>query len=228
MREMQSIRITGSPGNHRASGRFQFRSGRSVAVNSPARDRITAQKLAEAGSNKRLVVFDYDGTLASLGVDWDAVRASMSGVGREFGFESSFRPLWSEVARARDVSGEPALARLFEALAVHERVAVATQQPRADIVDQARRFLEDGKGPECAVFSVNLHQTVITGLEALRLGSIRRIVGADDVTRWKPDPEGLNVLIHTAGSTAEDTLFIGDSRGDEEAATSVGVDFLWA
>jgi phosphoglycolate phosphatase-like HAD superfamily hydrolase len=193
-----------------------------------AEEHLTAKHIAEASAGKDLVVFDYDGTLAYLGVDWEAVRESLSGIALRFGFESSFRPLWVEMATAREIGGSSALEQLFQALAEHERLAVATQEPRTEIVNQARSILEDDAGPECAIFSVNLHETVTTGLEALRLGSMRHIVGADNVTQWKPDPEGLNVLMNEAKTMPERTLFVGDSKGDQEAAASAGVEFVWA
>jgi phosphoglycolate phosphatase len=77
-----------------------------------------------------------------------------------------------------------------------------------------------------AIFSANLHATVAAGLDALGLGSlVSWIVGADDVTQWKPAPEGLLRAMQLAGCTPADTLFIGDSAGDAAAAHAAGVDF---
>jgi phosphoglycolate phosphatase-like HAD superfamily hydrolase len=188
----------------------------------------STELLARARREKRLVIFDYDGTLADLGVDWEAVRRSLSSVGRRYGFESSFRPLWKEVARAKATAGDEAVREMFRALAVHERDAVATQKPRSDMVTQARTLIADDAGPLCGVFSVNLHETVVTGLGSLRLEGVQDIVGADDVNHWKPDPEGLHILMNRSKSSPECTLFVGDSKGDEQAAQAAGIDFLWA
>ena len=187
----------------------------------------------------RLIVFDYDGTLADLKVDWVALRTDLSRRARDFGFMSTFEPLWPQMARLRDACGAEAVAALFAVLAEHERQGVLQQQPRAEIVEfarlksrRSRRVADDGRRSRMpsscvlAVFSANLHATVAAGLDALGLGSrISWIVGADDVTRWKPAPEGLQRVMQLAACTPADTLFIGDSAGDAAAAHAAGVDF---
>jgi len=195
---------------------------------------------------KRLIVFDYDGTLADLQVDWGALRTDLSRRARDFGFTSTFRPLWPQMTLLREARGAEAVAALLAVLAEHERQGVVQQQPRAEIVALARRMARRDNGAvrppglaaaargdpppvgaALAVFSANLHATVAAGLDALGLGSmISWIVGAEDVTQWKPAPEGLRRAMRLARCTPADTLFIGDSAGDAAAAHAAGVDFV--
>jgi phosphoglycolate phosphatase-like HAD superfamily hydrolase len=227
-----------------------------------------ASPASATAARKRLIVFDYDGTLADLKVDWVALRTDLSRRARDFGFMSTFEPLWPQMARLRDACGAEAVAALFAVLAEHERQGVLQQQPRAEIVEfarlmsrRSRREADDGRRTgrapafrlPCAfgsaratghvpwlwqrgsrmpstcvlaVFSANLHATVAAGLDALGLGSgISWIVGADDVTQWKPAPEGLRRAMQLAACTPADTLFVGDSAGDAAAAHAAGVDF---
>jgi phosphoglycolate phosphatase-like HAD superfamily hydrolase len=173
-------------------------------------------------ARKRLIVFDYDGTLADLQVDWGALRADLSRRARDFGFMSTFQPLWPQMTRLRDACGAEAVAALFAVLAEHERQGVVQQQPRAEMVEFARLMAH---ARVLAVFSANLHASVAAGLDALGLGSlISWIVGADDVTQWKPAPEGLLRAMQLAGCTPADTLFIGNSAGDAAAAHAASVD----
>ena len=51
------------------------------------------------------------------------------------------------------------------------------------------------------------------------------IVGDEDVERYKPDPEGLNLAMARLGLTKEQVLFCGDTVIDAEAAGRAGVDF---
>ena len=192
-------------------------------------------------ARKRLIVFDYDGTLTDLQVDWGALRADLSRRARDFGFMSTFQPLWPQMTRLRDACGAEAVAALFAVLAEHERQGVVQQQPRAEMVEFARLMSRCDcgaagrmaaahgdprpRGATLAVFSANLHATVAAGLDALGLGSlISWIVGADDVTQWKPAPEGLLRAMQLAGCTPADTLFIGNSAGDAAAAHAASVD----
>ena len=228
-----------------------------------------ASLASAAAARKRLIVFDYDGTLADLKIDWVALRTDLSRRARDFGFMSTFEPLWPQMARLQEACGAEAVAALFAVLAEHERQGVLQQQPRAEIVEFARLMSRrsrqqadegrrTGRAPvfrlPCAfgtarptgrdpwvwqrrsrmpsvcvlaVFSANLHATIAAGLDALGLGAlISWIVGADDVTQWKPAPEGLLRAIRLAGCTPADTLFIGDSAGDAAAAHAAGVDFV--
>ena len=51
------------------------------------------------------------------------------------------------------------------------------------------------------------------------------VVGGEDVTRAKPDPEGLLHAITTLDVEKKDVLYIGDSTVDAETAQAAGVDF---
>ena len=51
------------------------------------------------------------------------------------------------------------------------------------------------------------------------------VVGGEDVTRAKPDPEGLLHAITELGVEKKDVLYIGDSTVDAETARAAGVDF---
>ena len=51
------------------------------------------------------------------------------------------------------------------------------------------------------------------------------IVGGEDVTRAKPDPQGLNEIISRFGVEKERVLYVGDSYIDAQTAQNAGVDF---
>lgn len=51
------------------------------------------------------------------------------------------------------------------------------------------------------------------------------IVGAEDVERHKPDPEGLLSAVDRLDTTPGETLYIGDSIIDAETARKAGIDF---
>ena len=48
------------------------------------------------------------------------------------------------------------------------------------------------------------------------------VVGSEDVTNSKPDPEGINLALAKLSSSHYDTLMVGDSSADIEAARSAG------
>lgn len=52
------------------------------------------------------------------------------------------------------------------------------------------------------------------------------IVGGEDVSRHKPDPEGLLKAMKAVQCSAADSVYIGDSVVDAEAAERAGVRFI--
>mgnify|MGYP000892953313 CR=1 FL=1 len=52
------------------------------------------------------------------------------------------------------------------------------------------------------------------------------IVGADDVTREKPDPEGLLSAMEAMGVTSAEAVYVGDSLVDAETARRAGCPFI--
>jgi pyrophosphatase PpaX len=59
----------------------------------------------------------------------------------------------------------------------------------------------------------------VTGLES----AFDFVVGAEDVTRGKPDPEPVLLALERTGVAAADTLFVGDSPYDIESGRRAGV-----
>ena len=52
------------------------------------------------------------------------------------------------------------------------------------------------------------------------------IIGGEDVSRHKPDPESLNTAIRELNISREQILYIGDSTTDAETALNAGTDFI--
>jgi pyrophosphatase PpaX len=48
------------------------------------------------------------------------------------------------------------------------------------------------------------------------------IIGFEDVSKYKPFPEGINLALERINSLSEATLFVGDSAADIEAALNAG------
>lgn len=52
------------------------------------------------------------------------------------------------------------------------------------------------------------------------------VVGGDDVSHPKPDPEGILHALDALGAAASTALYVGDTLGDAEAAQRAGVPFV--
>lgn len=152
------------------------------------------------------LVFDFDGTLFHLPVDFDAVRRELS-----VGQDAKIGVLLQEFVDAGDVAG-------LDVVTKHERLAVQagdfTAGSRAGLADWPRRF-------NVAILTRNSRHCVVDALGPLADGLF--IVGREDVRRLKPDPEGLHLVIEHFGTTADRCVMVGDTFHDVQSAAAAGV-----
>ena len=75
-----------------------------------------------------------------------------------------------------------------------------------------------------AVFTGRLHDEAMLTLDRFVPGMFETIVGADEVTKTKPDPEGLFTIRKTVDH--ERCWYVGDSIDDARASKAAGVPFI--
>ncbi len=159
----------------------------------------------ELGGNLKLLVFDLDGTLIHLDVDWDALRARLDLRGEKVGDaiqrfvltgdeESLALVTECELAAVEGRTVATDVAATLERLAMRFALAVCTRNSRL----VAQRVLGDLSGPV-------------------------DIVGREDVRRLKPDPEGLHLLLARHGVAPAHAVLVGDTFHDVRAARAAGM-----
>ncbi len=86
-------------------------------------------------------------------------------------------------------------------------------------LDRLRR-----SGYAMGIVSTKRRSTIADTLAVHDLGGyFRVIVGYEDVERLKPDPEGLFKALQALGGTVSDTVYVGDSLIDIQAARNAGL-----
>jgi beta-phosphoglucomutase-like phosphatase (HAD superfamily) len=149
------------------------------------------------------LIFDFDGTLFHLPVDYGVVRR--------------------DLALAPGVKVGPSLQRFIDdgdeaSLAVvtrHEVAAVAT----GSFTKGAPDCLTGGN--DVAIVTRNSREAVRAALGPLADTIV--IVGREDVRRLKPDPDGVLLAMEKLGADPAGTALIGDTFHDVEAARAAGV-----
>lgn len=164
------------------------------------------------------VVWDLDGTLVHLVVDWDEVTVDAASVFEAAGVDASGVDLWEML----DLADQSDLRDDIEAvIGEHENVGArrSDRLPHADVVGQF-----DAEG----VCSLNCERACRTALDVHDLAPhVDAVVGRDTVSTRKPDPEPLLETIRRIGASADETVFVGDSVRDEEAARRADVAFRY-
>jgi len=164
------------------------------------------------------VVYDLDGTLVRLDVDWDAVAEDAGGVLSARGVDPEGMNLWDILERAQAGGFRRSVE---EIIAEYEREGARTAG-RLPLADELPLDVPVG------VCSLNCEAACRIALEIHGLDRhVDSVVGRDTVETHKPDPEPLLTVLRALEAEPGRALFIGDSERDAQAARRAGLDFQW-
>ena len=162
------------------------------------------------------VVYDLDGTLVRLPVDWSAAHRDALAAAREAGVTTAGESLWELLDRAEREGFAPVVEAV---VADHERRA-AREAELLDVAAELPRSVPVG------VCSLNAEAACRLALHRHGLDThVDVIVGRDSVEESKPHPEPLLAAVRGLSATPDRTLFVGDSDRDALAAERAGVEF---
>jgi len=178
-----------------------------------------------------VVIFDFDYTLAdsSRGV-LECINHALEGLGLpKVAAEDAQRTIGLSLPNilvtlaGREQEGRGGeFARLF----VEKADEVMTDQTEIfEEVPSVIKYLKR-EGVAIGIVSTKFRRRIeeILGREDL-LEPFDVIVGGEDVSRHKPDPEGLLAAIERLGGSPSGSLYVGDSVTDAETARRAGVPF---
>ena len=162
--------------------------------------------MSALGEHVRAVVFDFDGTLYHLPIDFAAFRREM-GLADDTKIGSALQD-WS------DAGDDARLAVVTR----YERESV----PAGEFTRGAREALRVLRTTHrVAVLTRNSRHSVTDALGDLADGL--HIVGREDVKRMKPDPEGLYTALGLLDARPAEAAMVGDTFHDVEAAKAAGL-----
>jgi phosphoglycolate phosphatase len=162
------------------------------------------------------IVYDLDGTLVRLAVDWAAVRRSVVDVLEAGGTNPGGADLWSML----DIADAAGLADEVETTIAEFERAGARESERLPLADDLPQDRPVG------VCSLNCVDACEIALDTHGLAAhVDAVVGRDSLPEQKPDPEPLLAVLERLDAEPSRSLFVGDSDSDAETARAAGVDF---
>jgi HAD superfamily hydrolase (TIGR01549 family) len=173
----------------------------------------------------RAVLFDFDGTLMdSFASHIEAYLEMFARLGLEVSSErllQVYTPDWLQVYRA---------------LALPERLWQQADAYWLEAASRHRPELFPGVPAMLDTLSRRYALAIVTSGERHRiLGDVARtaiggyfeaIVTGDDVTRPKPDPEGLQIALARLDVLTGEAVYVGDTAADRDMALAAGVPFV--
>jgi phosphoglycolate phosphatase len=180
------------------------------------------QGLKYAIDHAELIVFDLDGTIVYLDVDWSAVKEEISGYFfNKYGINESFSPMQPAIQRLVDRFGYSIKNPICDIIRKHESAAIPTSVANEFVIQLINSISLEKK---LAVFSINLHETIEQALKKEGIFyKFDYIVGFEDVIHLKPDPEGLKQILMYFKTDSSKALYIGDKDIDVKAGKAANV-----
>ena len=172
------------------------------------------------------LVFDLDGTLVRLAVDWDEAAEAVAAALESRGVSPS-GDLWTMLETADRTGHRKAVEAV---LADRERDGARDSErlPAADTVPGGADADADANvNVDVGVCSLNCEAACRVALEVHDIGGVDAVVGRDTVETEKPDPEPLLETVRRLGGDPAETLFVGDSERDEVTAERAGADYVY-
>jgi phosphoglycolate phosphatase len=165
------------------------------------------------------VVYDLDGTLVHLPVDWNQAASDAAAALVDVGVDADGMDLWKML----DVAEERGHLDVLEAvLSDHECRGAerAERLPTADDVAAA--------DVPVGVCSLNAERACRVALDRHDLAPhVATVVGRDSLPTHKPDPEPLLTTVDRLGADPDRSLFVGDTERDAVTADRAGVAFRY-
>ena len=174
----------------------------------------------------RIVLFDLDGTLIDSG---PIILASMQhAVGTVLGREIPPAELQMSIGGQGIVAQMTAIDadhadELLEAYKEHNDGLHETLEAFDELLALLPRLKAEGR--KLGIVTAKRHRTV--GLALHRFPALAAafdvVVGYEDTSRHKPDPEPVLLAIERLGGTPDEAVYVGDSPFDIGAARAAGV-----
>lgn len=161
-----------------------------------------------AGNKVRLVVFDFDGTLFDLEVNWRDLRERLG-----LGEHDSIGDYIADNRGDEDV---------LSVLSSCELDAAGSRVIDKPIADTLKSIHDNGV--DIAILSRNCKEVIKGVLDRSGLGFDIYTISRDDVSKDKPDPEGMeNILKHFSVDDRGSVFMVGDTYHDVQLAANSGV-----
>lgn len=183
---------------------------------------------------KRAVLFDFDFTLADSArgaiecvnyalAKMDLPRADNEAICATIGL--SLPATLARLTGLTDPESANAFITNFVKRADLRMVELTTVFPSAcHLIHELRKH-----GVKTAIVSTKYRYRIDAILARSGLaGSFDLIVGGEDVTRHKPDPEGLVRALRCIGISSQDAVYVGDHPVDAMAASAARISFVAA
>ncbi|MCW4010676.1 MAG: HAD family hydrolase [Candidatus Bathyarchaeota archaeon] len=180
----------------------------------------------------KAAIFDLDGTIAAFNLDYKTVRAEARGYLMKMGVPASVisakETIFDMLKKTELVmvkNGKPAAMEeirkeVMQIAEKHELEAASLTSLLPGAVETLKTLRK--KGLKIAVCTINGENATKKILERFRIAEFfDALISRNKVTKVKPDPEHCVAALEALGVTADETVVVGDSIEDMQAAKEI-------
>jgi beta-phosphoglucomutase-like phosphatase (HAD superfamily) len=184
--------------------------------------------------NIHAVIFDMDGTLFELNVNWQKAKKRLDEYTKsKYNMKggSNFQSLFSGFKEIERRHGKLAVEELETILSQIEYTDAIQKAKPTDIFNLGVQWIKDKckNNVKFAIVSSNFRKTIKKVLEKHDAEKMfDKVISREDVDSMKPSPEGIIQVIEDFDLPSSACVYIGDLKSDEDAASAAGVLFLYA
>ncbi len=178
--------------------------------------------------NKKVIVFDLDGTILVLKVNWNQLKKQLANryvkIYRE---NCEFVHITACLDRIVEKEDEVELKKFFKIIRDFETKNIRSTEPIEETIFFINNLdlFEVPKETKLAVFSLNTRKAIIKALKLAKIfNKFDFLVGREDVRKWKPNPDGLLKIKEHYMLKIEGLMYIGDQEKDIKTGKNAGID----
>ena len=178
--------------------------------------------------DKRVIVFDLDGTIVRLSVEWISLKNKLMNEYLKIYDEScSFESVSACLSKIVERNDNHVLESFIDTIRQYELEKIHETQPIEETVFfiNNKELFGVKKNTKLAILSLNTRKTIISSLKLTNIcNKFEIIVGREDVRKWKPNPEGLLKIKNHYSVKREEMIYFGDLRKDVLTGNNAGID----
>ena len=177
--------------------------------------------------DKKVIVFDLDGTVVRLAADWVTLKNKLlEKYSKLYDEKCSFESMSVCLSKIVEKGDEKVLKNFFDIMRRYELENIKQNQPIEETIFfiNNKELFGCNKDAKLAILSLNTRDTIIKSLKLANISNeIDLIIGREDVRKWKPDPEGLLKIQDYFNINNEDMIYFGDLEKDILTGKNAGI-----
>ena len=178
--------------------------------------------------NKKVIIFDLDGTIVRLAADWHSLLETLNArYFEKYKKKSRFHRMTGLLDDIVSRGDEEELQHNFNIIQQYELKNITRNEPIKDVISFIKNQESFGVNPTArfAIFSLNTKATISRSLEQSGIANKFEFnIGREDVRAWKPEPDGLLKIRDYFQVSSKEMIYFGDLKIDLLAGENAGVD----